>query len=378
MRKLLVPRSNQYFLVEYLWVEHQIFEHQTDAIIFLMPREVHLRLRELLARLKPGTPRSEVAQALNITENTVRGYLENRWTSLDRSVLERFADYLDCDASEFLDTRESSFFRPFHDPGGRQCYYLRRPDADQLRENKPLAFIDDQALYTMTKLLRNVGEGTEVFPSSTVTQAEFHEKAAHNCVVVAAPRVNPATEMALCEAFHLELPSANTIQKAPFRFMWHPIQHAPLSTFGETSTAGKCGILFTDEDLLIPADYCPLEEFRSKPMRNARDCAVVLVMNRRTSAGNRKLIVLAGFSGGGTQAAAMAVASDYRDLEPLENEQLVWGVIEVLYRKHANTLERTITNRGWRVRYGGRNPIACKPKELSARGGNRTSAGFSS
>ena len=71
----------------------------------------------------------------------------------------------------------------------------------------------------------------------------------------------------------------------------------------------------------------------------------------------RKLIVLAGFAGAGTEAAGLALAKYYRDLEPRSGETCVWGVIEVLYSKPANSMTRNILSPGWRYRVGGRLPI---------------------
>jgi hypothetical protein len=69
-----------------------------------------------------------------------------------------------------------------------------------------------------------------------------------------------------------------------------------------------------------------------------------------------KVIVLSGSGGVGTEAAARAVVDQYRDLEPRDQEP-VWGVVEVLYRKSAGSTTCELVSYRWRYRVNGRCPI---------------------
>jgi hypothetical protein len=105
----------------------------------------------------------------------------------------------------------------------------------------------------------------------------------------------------------------------------------------EASADGKLGIWLRDENELLEADSWPPDEFQRLRIAKGRDCAVVVVWNYPAtdqSGRPRKLIVLSGSGGVGTEAAARAVVDQYRDLEPRDQEP-VWGVVEVLYRKSA-------------------------------------------
>src|SRR5207244_613093 len=91
-----------------------------------------------------------------------------------------------------------------------------------------------------------------------------------------------------------------------------------------------------------------------------RDCAVVLVFNRGPAerpGDCRKLVVLGGFTGAATEAAATALVDHYRDLEPRDDSAYAWGIIDVSYRKPKDSISRKILGYTWRYRVGGRCPI---------------------
>jgi hypothetical protein len=54
----------------------------------------------------------------------------------------------------------------------------------------------------------------------------------------------------------------------------------------------------------------------------------------------------------------MALVDHYRDLDPRRPEGLVWGIIEVFWRKSEDTETRDIVSYKWRYRRGGRCPVA--------------------
>jgi transcriptional regulator with XRE-family HTH domain len=333
-----------------------------------MPREIELRLEALMKERAPDTGRGELAESLGVSKALVRAYLENRWTVLDRTVLERLADFLQCDASLLLATSESSFFEPFRRLSGREaspgnpfCLYLCREDADKMAAGRALAYRDHRAISHVDTLLRNQIDRMTSREVSATTSEEFQKHLLQNCVVVASPMVNPAAEIAICHAFGVEPFSSAARAKLPFTFRTVDAAENPVSSLLEPSPDGKRGIWLREEKALIGYDYWPPAQFRQLRIKKGRDCAVIIVSNHRPeglSGHSRKLVVLAGFGGAGTEAAANALVDQFRDLEPRESADVVWGVIEVFYRKAKDNTTRKELTYNWRCRVGGRCPIA--------------------
>src|SRR5260370_31830215 len=99
-----------------------------------MSRQVDLRLEALMEEFAPETRRVELAERLGISEATLRAYIENRWTVLDRTALERLADFFQCDAGVLLTTTETRLFDAFKTLSGTEAFpgpptglYARRP-----------------------------------------------------------------------------------------------------------------------------------------------------------------------------------------------------------------------------------------------------------
>ena len=342
----------------------QLFAPQKSGTIqnrYRMPREVALRLKEMLAA--KGMAHAELAKRVGVSKATVAAYCANRWTVLDRTVLERLADVLQCEAGSLLVTEESRFFDPYANHAGSRptCIYLRRPDAETLEIGRPMGHRDNLATGRVDRLLEDAVEGMVAIEDSATTLAEFGERVRQNCVVLGSPMVNAASEIALCRAFGVEPFQAAQSGDLPFHFrvVATPETLEP-SAIIKPSPDDRRGIWLRDEKELLQADAWPREEFRRMELKRARDCAVVLVLNHQTADDPRvrKLVVLSGFRGVGTEGAAMALADHYRDLEPPEKNSPVWGALEVFYKKSANSMTREILGYKWRYRPGGRCPVA--------------------
>jgi hypothetical protein len=338
-----------------------------------MPREVELKLDELLKEHAPEMSSLELGKRIGVGEATVSAYRHNRWRVLDRTALERLADVFHCDVSSLLTTHQHSFFEPFlHIPVKDRypvptCIFLRRPDANTAATKRPLAYRDYRALDRVFTLLREWVEGIVDTDDSVTTTDQFEERLSQSCVVIGSPLVNPAAEMAICRAFGVEPFNPEHRGKLPLAFRMLTSKY-PVSAVLEEAHDGKFGIALRREKKFLAADTWPKETFRQVDIKKGRDCALVMVMHHHPTPQKdyvRKLILLSGFSGVGTEAAAMALVDSYRDLEPLEREEetLVWGLIEVFYKKRPHDTTREFLSYKWRYRVGGRAPISWANKE---------------
>jgi transcriptional regulator with XRE-family HTH domain len=332
-----------------------------------MPQEVNLNL----SLLPPDTDQVDLAKRLGVSEATVRAYLENRWTVLDRTVMERLADLLQCDVGSLLKTTESSFLKAFKVLMGEEahptCLYLSRPDATTVQTGRPVAYRDSRAIQAVANWLRDLVDGMVGLELAATTPDQFKSCLQQNCVVLGSPMVNPAAEMALCHVFGAEPFNSSHREKLPFTFRVAPTAGVAPSTVLEPSHDGKRGIWLRREKELLQADSYSPEDFRKLPIKRGRDCAVIVVLNHQTpqdSASLRKLVILAGFGGVGTEEASVALVERYRDLEPRGDDTYAWGVIEVFYKKPAYSTNREILGHRWRYRKGGRCPIEFTKKKV--------------
>jgi hypothetical protein len=339
-----------------------------------VPREAKFRLKDLLDERLPGTKNKHVMQRLGIkSEVTLRNYFEDRWTVLDRGVLERAADFIGCELSELVVAAECPFFASFLELSGAErfrgsptCLCLRRPDADQIITEhgivRHLGHRDDDALNHVTSLLQNHVDDIRVLKETAISAPEFLERLSQNVIAVGSPRVNPATELAICHALGFTPFAPDAQQLVPFRFHHHHPRQTPASSL--TIASDKQGLWLAEEDRLIEGDVLLPQDFKERRIASGRDCGLVLVANQTPEHGHaRKLIVLAGAGGTGTEAAAQALVDDFRDLEPLRGERCVWGIVEVEFSKDANSTKSDIEGYVWRYREGGRSPMGLKRRK---------------
>lgn len=330
-----------------------------------MTREINLNLGPLFEKHAPDLNQHELAKSLGISRATLRAYIENRWTVLDRAVLERLADFLRCDAGSLVETNPSPFFTPFlesaeagHSPSSH-CVYLRRPDANIEQAGRKRAYRDYRAIERIEDLFNTWIDGFASEEYAATTQDDFTAYVAQNSLVVGSPMVNPAYELAICRTFGVTPFEPSVSPKIPFVFK--TARSVRPSSVMEASATGRPGIWLRDPNELIEADYWPFEEFKQRRIRKGRDCAVVLVSNYRAGPEGgpmRKLMLIAGLTGTATEGAAMALVDHFRDFEPRgETPTYVWGVVEVFYNKPARSENREILHYHWRRRAGGRCPI---------------------
>ena len=328
-----------------------------------MPREIELTLEALLA--ERNMTQAQLAKRIGVSKGTVSAYCGNSWTVLDRTVLERMADVLRCDTGDLLMSHETSFFDPLRKQEPT-CFYLRRPDAKRMNMGRPVGQRDNSAMGHVVKLMENTVVGMVSVEDFVTTPSEFEERAQNNCVVLGSPMVNKATEMALCRVFGAQAFDPAQVDQLPFQFRVAALlENLPASSI--LQPAEKQGIWLRDERELLQPDTWSHDEFYAKEIKKARDYGIIVVSNHRgvDNGETRKLIVLSGFRGVGTEAAAIALADHYRDLEPRESECHVWGAIEALYNKLENNIHREFLSYRWRYREGGRCPVAFtfrKPK----------------
>ena len=167
------------------------------------------------------------------------------------------------------------------------------------------------------------------------------ERLRENCIVIGSPKSNAACEILLSKFFGAEPFNPKKCRTAePFHLGFvgrktpKLLQQSALtcSDLGRSQMEGQVGIAF--EGGRIPANFLSPADYNSWETRKGLDCGLVFVANRPfQSSRDVKLIVLAGLSGIGTHAAAMALLEAFRYLEPLEGEKCVYGVVQAYYAK---------------------------------------------
>lgn len=322
-----------------------------------MPQEVELRLQMLLAERQ--LTQAELAKRVGVSKGTMAAYCGNSWTVLDRTVLERLADVLGCEAGSLLTTHETPFFDPFRGPDTPTCVYLRRPDSTKIEAGRPVGQRDSRAMDHVIKLLEDAVVGMVSLEDFAIAAADFEDRLRNHCVVLGSPWVNKAAEMAICRIFGIESFHPAQMQEMPFLFRAVGPEPPLKSTLIQIAPDQKPGIWLRDEKELLKSNAWPRDQFYATEIKKAQDCGVVVVCNHLGADGKvRKLIALSGFRGVGTEAAAKALTEHYRDLEPRAKDQYVWGAIEVSYDKPAQSRHREIRGYKWRYRVGGRCPVA--------------------
>jgi transcriptional regulator with XRE-family HTH domain len=128
---------------------------------------------------------ADLAKRVGVSKATIAAYCANKWTVLDRTVLERITDVLQCDAGTLLATQESHFFDSYLDhPGANPiCIYLRRPDADTMVKGRRLGHRDYLAIGRVDGLLKDGVEGMGTIEETASTPAEFNERIRQDCVI---------------------------------------------------------------------------------------------------------------------------------------------------------------------------------------------------
>lgn len=235
---------------------------------------------------------------------------------------------------------------------------------------------DDDATNEITTFLRGVVPGFS-FADDYGDEVRLMERVKReNCIVIGSPKSNNATEILLSRFFDAKAfdSSEKNRFKIPFGFCWPEsneiVQRSSLtcSTVARRRTNNQTGIAVKG-GIYIEADALPFDEFRAKAIDEGKDCGLVFVANKPFGTEwDVKLIILAGFSGIGTLGAARAIIKDFRQLEPNPTDDCVYGIVQSIYSKPPNSLERTLTDFKWRYRKNGDFPVKAKTQVATAKG----------
>lgn len=325
---------------------------------FVKTRILKVHLAELLARNNLST--LALSRAIGISAPTVDKMLSGNWKYIARDAIERSADYLGVEISEIFQLIPVPFWDWIEE--SKQCTFLRGShDGNGNRDDLRIPGSDNDATTEIARLTRRFMPAVTYADHERDTEALINRAMNENCIVIGGPRTNAATEILLRSFFDRQPFKARANERArlPFCFCWPEGGHIKTeSGLGCTEKGGgKSGIMV--QDLLIEADYLEPGKFSNTAVsKPARDCGLVFVANKPFGTTKRvKLIVLAGFGGIGTLGAAKALIDDFRYLEPLSNEEFVYGVVQCWFTKVAGSDMKTFKRYAWRFRKGGHSPI---------------------
>lgn len=315
-------------------------------------------LKTRLALAKQGV--ASAAESIGIAENTLRGLLRDDWDQLSRDTIEKVCDRYGLKIGDFFEFADTPFWDPLLESNG---YAMVRGGTDRVQP------LDAAARSDVTRYLssafRSV-KGTNV-DHLTEPDAIIDFARENNTIVVGSARKNRATEVVVCRHFNATPFSDDPSEKAkiPFRFSFSE-EHQIVSTMTEPwrKTKGGSGVGIYDHKArrhLIEVNWRPYDEYMKATIEDGRDAAMVLVVNKPFDATkNVKLIVLAGLTGIGTQAAANALVSHYRDLEPQPGKKFVLGILEAQYKKIKPDSDDRVLLPGltrWKYLDGGRKTV---------------------
>ncbi|MDX6444661.1 MAG: Cro/C1-type DNA-binding domain [Blastocatellia bacterium] len=300
-----------------------------------------------------------LAAQIGIAPPTLAKMLNDEWEYVSRDSIERTIDYLGLEVADVFQLVNVEFWKPIEDR--RQCTFLRGSHAHRPDEGMTIPGPDNDATQLVVPFVRRLATDSVRYIDHERDEEKLIELAKQeNCIVIGSPKSNAATEILLSRFFGARPFSEEDRPRIPFGFCWPEITEVEknssltCSDAARKRTGMKPGIAVKGGPL-VEADYADHATFfQWAPGRRARDCGLVLVANRPFNTTEYvKLIVLAGFSGVGTIAAADALIEDFRYLEPTsEKENFVWGVVQAWYNKPANDDTREYKRFRWKYRTG--------------------------
>lgn len=343
-----------------------------------MFRTLQTKLSEVLKkRIQECGSKQAAAREIGISPGKLDKIINDDWDYITRDAIERVADRCGLEVCQVFEFVPSDFWRQIE--SGKRCTFLRgsRPAGT----GSPTAGVpphDLEATSIIERLFSSFAQEVQAtFPEFLERDEDILAQARNqSCIVIGSPKSNRATEVLLSRFFGakpFDQRPANR-RKVPFGFSWlddsWTAENSTLA-YPRQPSAGKhreAGIFLKAlrGDKCVPADYHSADDFRTLSTPAGRDCGLVFVANKPfQTREDIKLIVLAGFSGIGTIAAAQAVVQDFRDLEPMPKDEhaCVYGLVDAVFRKRSGCADgREYRSFTWRYRKGGRAPIAFRER----------------
>ncbi|HKV94475.1 MAG TPA: helix-turn-helix transcriptional regulator [Candidatus Angelobacter sp.] len=371
---------------------HEVLAHKVveqglagwyDLMLFCkLMKTLRINLAGPLRERINGSSKREVAKAADISVPKLQKILADNWKYVDRRTLERVMNYLDLGVNEVFEFLPVTFWNSIKTAGS--CVFLcGSPKATSELEIPGYAF---KAAGLIREFLR--GGIHASFIHNLNEEELFQTVRTKNCIVIGSPRINRTTEILLSRFYDAKPfdPTEENRRKVPFGFVWG--QETPdtkNSSLGCTADKlallqGRPGLAWrlregpglTSHEGAIKTDFKEPDKFRGWVTRDAVDAGLIFVADRPFQAiAPVKLIVLAGVSGIGTLAAAQALIRDCRDLQPLPNQNHVFGIVKAHYSKQNDESDgRNYKNYRWQFRKSGPAPIdesGSKTKKQSAK-----------
>jgi DNA-binding Xre family transcriptional regulator len=310
--------------------------------------------------------KSDLARKIGVSPQKMNAMINDDWEYITRDAIERAADFLNLRVADIFEFVPVNFWRPIEQ--AKRCTFLRGSQKDKRDAREfHIPRYDDEATSVIKSFLRD--SLPDVYEPVVADHLEddvelLRRAQRENCIVIGSPKSNAASEILLSRFFGAEPfdSSPENRRKIPFGFCWPedgPIasrSSLTCSALARKEIEDRPGIAL--KGVHVAADYKSTANFRKWQTPKGRDCGLVFVANKPFGTNKDvKLIVLAGFSGIGTLAAARSLIQDFRYLEQIGNESYVYGVVEARYSKSAESNVRKFRDFSWRYRKGGHGPI---------------------
>lgn len=324
-------------------------------------RSLRTRLAALLTDKQKATV-GFTAESIGVADNTLRTLLRDDWDQLARETIEKVCDRFGLDIAQLFELVPDGFWRPFVESG--EYVVLRDANEYLPRDAKARTIVTTFLADTFPTV---VGTARDLTDAEEIVECIRN----HNCIVVGSPRTNRVTEVVFCRYFRAAPfdTSEGNRHKLPVRFVFpksRVLKSAMAEPWNTRLGRNACGVCDADAHRMIArADWWPIEEYLRRTINRGKDVGVMLIVNRPLEAKKDvKTIVLAGFSAMGTEAAAVALTREFRNLEPQAGARHVLGVVEGIFKKTTpHHDKRDLISYRWKHLEGGRKRI--QPNETT-------------
>jgi DNA-binding Xre family transcriptional regulator len=332
----------------------------------MVSRILRVKLSEIVGKALENQSKAALASQIGISAQKLSSMINDNWEYITRDSIERVADYFQLQVNELFEFTSVPFWQPIQE--AKRCTFPRGSYTEPkgAREVRIPRFDLEATMILQEFLYQALSPPPEfVFVDAPSEEELIFRSKNENCMVVGSPRSNPACEVLLSRFFNATPydNSSENRRRIPFGFCWDDSKgkamHSSLDCSDLLKDRGTGIIVKGANETFVESDCRSAEAFHDWETTHGVDCGLVFIANKPFgTVKNVKLVVLSGLSAIGTLAAASALVTDYRYLEPTDPRSPVYGVVQTQFSKRAHAADgRKVIGFTWIYRKGGHSPL---------------------